>query len=45
MGEAIADLLQVSDTAIVSGGDWPQFNAQIVNFLQDQLTPICPSSG
>lgn len=29
MGEALADLLAVSHVAIISGGDWPQFNKQV----------------
>jgi phosphomannomutase len=33
MGNAIADLLAVAHVAVISGGDWPQFNQQIVNRL------------
>ncbi len=29
MGEALADLLDVVDVAVISGGDWPQFDKQI----------------
>ena len=28
MGEALADLLGVADVAVISGGDWPQFDKQ-----------------
>lgn len=30
VGEALANLLAVADVAVISGGDWPQFNQQIV---------------
>jgi phosphomannomutase len=30
VGEALADLLGVANVAVISGGDWPQFNQQIV---------------
>jgi HAD superfamily hydrolase (TIGR01484 family) len=33
MGEALADLLQVADVAVISGGDWPQFEKQVANRL------------
>ncbi|CCW17048.1 Phosphomannomutase [Sphingobium indicum BiD32] len=33
MGEALADLLQVTDAAIISGGDWPQFHKQVASRL------------
>ncbi|MDB5701083.1 MAG: family hydrolase [Sphingomonadales bacterium] len=33
MGNAIADLLAVAHVAVISGGDWPQFNQQIVSRL------------
>lgn len=33
MGQAIADLLQVAEVAVISGGDWPQFYKQIVGNL------------
>ncbi|KAJ9651800.1 hypothetical protein H2198_008925 [Neophaeococcomyces mojaviensis] len=29
MGEALADLLDVAHVAVISGGDWPQFEKQI----------------
>jgi phosphomannomutase len=33
MGEALADLLGVSNVAVISGGDWPQFNKQVASRL------------
>ncbi len=33
MGEALADLLGVADVAVISGGDWPQFNKQVASRL------------
>lgn len=33
MGEALADLLAVSDVAVISGGDWPQFERQVASRL------------
>lgn len=36
MGEALADLLAVVDVAIISGGDWPQFDKQIASRLPDR---------
>lgn len=33
MGEALADLLAVAHVAIISGGDWPQFEKQIASRL------------
>ncbi|MET0271230.1 MAG: HAD family hydrolase, partial [Sphingomonas sp.] len=30
MAEAIADLLGVAKVAVISGGDWPQFEKQII---------------
>ena len=29
MGEALADLLDVAHVAVISGGDWPQFDKQV----------------
>src|SRR3546814_9557195 len=29
MGQALADLLAVAEVAIISGGDWPQFDKQV----------------
>jgi phosphomannomutase len=36
MGEAIADLLGVADVAVISGGDWPQFDKQVASRLPDR---------
>ncbi len=36
MGEALADLLDVADVAVISGGDWPQFETQVANRLPDR---------
>jgi phosphomannomutase len=33
MGEALADLLGVSSVAVISGGDWPQFDKQVASRL------------
>ena len=33
MGEALADLLDVVDVAVTSGGDWPQFETQVASRL------------
>lgn len=33
MGEALADLLDVVDVAVISGGDWPQFEKQVATRL------------
>lgn len=33
MGEALADLLGVAHVAIISGGDWPQFEKQVATRL------------
>ncbi|KAL9101606.1 MAG: hypothetical protein Q9163_003145 [Psora crenata] len=33
MGEALADLLDVAQVAVISGGDWPQFEKQIARRL------------
>lgn len=33
MGEALADLLDVVDVAVISGGDWPQFERQVASRL------------
>ena len=31
MGEALADLLAVANVAVISGGDWPQFQKQVAS--------------
>lgn len=33
MGEALADLLAVAHVAVISGGDWPQFEKQVASRL------------
>lgn len=33
MGEALADLLSVANVAVISGGDWPQFERQVASRL------------
>jgi phosphomannomutase len=33
MGEALSDLLQVAHVAVISGGDWPQFDKQVASRL------------
>lgn len=33
MGEGLADLLEVAHVAVISGGDWPQFEKQIARRL------------
>lgn len=33
MGDALADLLAVAHVAVISGGDWPQFQTQVANRL------------
>nr|WP_218850200.1 HAD-IIB family hydrolase [Sphingomonas lycopersici] len=33
MAEALADLLTVADVAVISGGDWPQFDKQVASRL------------
>lgn len=36
MGEALADLLDVTDVAVISGGDWPQFDKQVASRLPER---------
>ena len=36
MGEALADLLTVAHVAVISGGDWPQFDKQVASRLPDR---------
>jgi hypothetical protein len=36
MGEAIADLLGVAHVAVISGGDWPQFEKQVASRLPER---------
>ena len=33
MAETLSDLLQVADVAVISGGDWPQFDKQVASRL------------
>ena len=33
MGEALANLLKVANVAVISGGDWPQFQKQVASRL------------
>lgn len=33
MAETLADLLDVADVAVISGGDWPQFDKQVASRL------------
>jgi HAD superfamily hydrolase (TIGR01484 family) len=36
MGEALADLLDVANVAVISGGDWPQFDKQVASRLPER---------
>ena len=36
MGEALSDLLGVADVAVISGGDWPQFQKQVASRLPER---------
>lgn len=36
MGEALADLLSVAQVAVISGGDWPQFDKQVASRLPER---------
>ncbi|WP_445193585.1 HAD-IIB family hydrolase [Sphingomonas sp. Tas61C01] len=36
MGEALADLLAVVNVAVISGGDWPQFDKQVASRLPER---------
>lgn len=36
MAEALADLLGVADVAVISGGDWPQFDKQVASRLGER---------
>lgn len=36
MGEALADLLEVAHVAVISGGDWPQFDKQVASRLPER---------
>ncbi len=39
MGEALADLLGVAHVAVISGGDWPQFEKQVASRLPPARRP------
>ncbi|EON66220.1 eukaryotic phosphomannomutase [Coniosporium apollinis CBS 100218] len=49
MGEALADLLTVAHVAIISGGDWPQFEKQVASRLPPRADPsklwLMPTTG
>lgn len=49
MGEALADLLSVAHVAVISGGDWPQFQKQVASRLPSRadLTKLwlMPTTG
>ena len=36
MGEALADLLEIVHVAVISGGDWPQFEKQVASRLPER---------
>lgn len=36
MSQALADLLSVAHVAVISGGDWPQFEKQVASRLTDE---------
>ena len=49
MGEAIANLLDVADVAVISGGDWPQFEKQVASRLPERANRnrlwLMPTTG
>jgi len=49
MGEALADLLAVAHVAVISGGDWPQFDKQVASRLPDRANRsrlwLMPTTG
>ena len=49
MAEAIADLLTVAHVAVISGGDWPQFDKQVASRLPEradrQKLWLMPTTG
>jgi phosphomannomutase len=49
MAQAIADLLTVSNVAVISGGDWPQFDKQVASRLpegaQREKLWLMPTTG
>ena len=49
MQEALANLLDVADVAIISGGDWPQFEKQVASRLPERANRrrlwLMPTTG
>jgi phosphomannomutase len=49
MGEALADLLAVAHVAVISGGDWPQFDKQVASRLPERANRsrlwLMPTTG
>jgi len=49
MAEALADLLTVADVAVISGGDWPQFEKQVASRLPSRANRarlwLMPTTG
>lgn len=49
MSEALADLLSLADVAIISGGDWPQFDKQVASRLPERAARtklwLLPTTG
>ena len=49
MGEALADLLGVAQVAVISGGDWPQFEKQVASRLPERADQsrlwLMPTTG
>jgi phosphomannomutase len=49
MADALADLLQYADIAVISGGDWPQFDRQVASRLPERTDRVrlwlLPTSG
>jgi len=49
MGETLANLLDVADVAVISGGDWPQFQKQVASRLPERANVkrlwLMPTTG
>jgi HAD superfamily hydrolase (TIGR01484 family) len=49
MAAALADLLAVADVAVISGGDWPQFDKQVASRLPERANRarlwLMPTTG
>jgi HAD superfamily hydrolase (TIGR01484 family) len=49
MAQALADLLGVADVAVISGGDWPQFDKQVASNLPENANRarlwLMPTTG